>query len=1361
MKTTLCFKWLVALVSPCLPVPRPRPLCDAGAPENGCSSQRTRLCEPAFAAIGCETTTVSQPGAKIMRALTRLFATLVCVFTPAAFAATTVYFSGQQGEPLSNGQTINYTVPADGFSSLGEQTVYSPQRSQVVVNANNIFLLVIGAPGLSPLQVGDYELAVASQSDESKPYLYFSNSSGVYCPTRAGRFTVREITRGSSGEVLSLAVDFQQRCNGRVPTLFGQVRVNSAVPIDTSVRWPNVFEFPPVADAILGSTVVSATALIQTTAVSLPVSVSSGEYSINGGAFVSTPSSILPGQNIKVRLNASTSPNTVVTATLKIGEFEARFAVGTSPGKSPQPVGEPLAVVTGGRVLANGEYDFRVFGPATFYAGQLTKSYQGFQMDFVGPIDLQTSNTKVWSAVFSARNAPRFSVGAYIASNDSATSNAGVAFGGNGAGAPVCSSYSAITNFTVREIEYDLNDVPAKLALDFFQSCGDADGTAVFGYIRFNSVLPVDYSVRLPGPFAFPVVKGAALGSVVESNEVLVTGINVPVPISIVRGEYSVDGGAFRSTAGTVVKGQRVRIRTTAANQHNTAKEVILTLGERSASFVVATVIDALPQPNAADLVVLLTSQTQSPSLIQTVFSAASLYKFSFQATSGNGAALLLTASTMDNNGTNWNLNAASANGLPLAVGDYQNVRSTPYGATSSRPYLYAFSPYSSVSPYCAAEDGGRFRVHEIEYSTTGQPLRLAMDFIQKCTSSRNTGNPPYVFGFVRINSSVPIDYSVRLASPLYFGEMTGAAPGALVESDDRVINGINVPVAISVVNGEYSIGGGPYTASPGTVSVGQTVRVRLRTAATANSLATLKLLVGESENTFTVATAPGANPPTNNAPLILLRNGTYSSAVPIVMSPATLSVISVTNSASNYVEVLSRDQFGSNEANLGFAVPYGGRLTVGRYLNAAESPISGSGQPQFRFGVRYGACSGVREFTVREVAYAGNEVTVLAIDFECASGYNASRVSGYIRFNSNIPIPRAATRITNDFTGDNKSDLIFTDSSGAVNVMLLNGLTPTVQANLLGANSGWTVTHIADLDGDGNADVIIRNTDGRAAALLVRAVENPVATGIGTTTSGTRVVYVPLLDAGSGWSVSRAADFDADGSADLLIVNPDGRVAILMMNGGAVSTYTLLTNVGSGYSVAMTGDFNGDGRADIVLKNTNGSAAVVLMDGPTVTSASLLLTPGSPWTPTFAGDLNGDGKSDIVIKSADGTVVLLLMNGTAVSSAAYLLTAGTPYSVTHVGDFNGDLKSDFILRHTDGSYALILMDGTTVTGFNTILAKGSGATVSQIGDYNGDGKSDILVRTSDGSALMLLMNGTATSSAGIVWGAGTRVVVP
>lgn len=77
-----------------------------------------------------------------------------------------------------------------------------------------------------------------------------------------------------------------------------------------------------------------------------------------------------------------------------------------------------------------------------------------------------------------------------------------------------------------------------------------------------------------------------APSTVYESNTITVSGINVPVPMSIVGGEYSKNGGAYNSAATMVMVGDTVKVRVTSSSD-GTPVSTTLTISDQSAAFTV------------------------------------------------------------------------------------------------------------------------------------------------------------------------------------------------------------------------------------------------------------------------------------------------------------------------------------------------------------------------------------------------------------------------------------------------------------------------------------------------------------------------------------------------------------------------------------------------------------------------------------------------------------------------------------------------------------------------------------------------------------------------------------------------------
>lgn len=95
----------------------------------------------------------------------------------------------------------------------------------------------------------------------------------------------------------------------------------------------------------------------------------------------------------------------------------------------------------------------------------------------------------------------------------------------------------------------------------------------------------------IPQPFTFSPKTNQQLSTWVESNSVLITGINMPSPISILGGEYKIgELGAWTSTSGMVINGDMVWVRVMSSNSKETTTSTTLTVGGVNGVFNATTI---------------------------------------------------------------------------------------------------------------------------------------------------------------------------------------------------------------------------------------------------------------------------------------------------------------------------------------------------------------------------------------------------------------------------------------------------------------------------------------------------------------------------------------------------------------------------------------------------------------------------------------------------------------------------------------------------------------------------------------------------------------------------------------------------
>ncbi len=158
-----------------------------------------------------------------------------------------------------------------------------------------------------------------------------------------------------------------------------------------------------------------------------------------------------------------------------------------------------------------------------------------------------------------------------------------------------------------------------------------------------------------PEPFSFAPLINQALSSPITSAPATITGIDVPVPITVVGGEYAIGAGAFTAAAGTVANGDTVTLRQTSSATPATATVATVTVGGVPADFSVTTV-PADTTPNAftfaPQLDVPLSTVTTSAAATITGINTATAITVIGGEYSISGGAFTAAAGTITNNQT-------------------------------------------------------------------------------------------------------------------------------------------------------------------------------------------------------------------------------------------------------------------------------------------------------------------------------------------------------------------------------------------------------------------------------------------------------------------------------------------------------------------------------------------------------------------------------------------------------------------------------------------------------------------------------------------------------------------------------------
>ncbi len=282
-------------------------------------------------------------------------------------------------------------------------------------------------------------------------------------------------------------------------------------------------------------------------------------------------------------------------------------------------------------------------------------------------------------------------------------------------------------------------------------------------------------------------------------------------------------------------------------------------------------------------------------------------------------------------------------------------------------------------------------------------------------------------------------------------------------------------------------------------------------------------------------------------------------------------------------------------------------------------------------------------------------------------------------------------------------------------------------------------------------------------------AVHLRSATGLSMTgsLSGGQIVFSTNADPGPGYRLLGSADFDGDGTPDLLFLNTSQGAFgdVHVWKNFSSSADVILRNVKLAWDVQVLGDLDGDGYADLVWRYTapdspdTGVSYIWFSNGSGV--SEVRKRGGAPldWALAGARDLNGDGAADMVYVSPTGQIRVLM--ATAARSCANFSAGALPagFAVLHFADYTGNQRGDLLLKNSaTGEVRLLSLDARALTmppstadpndPNASCTATTASLAVSQANlpavpsdwsyfasaDLNGDGISDIVWRLSDGT---------------------------
>ena len=300
--------------------------------------------------------------------------------------------------------------------------------------------------------------------------------------------------------------------------------------------------------------------------------------------------------------------------------------------------------------------------------------------------------------------------------------------------------------------------------------------------------------------------------------------------------------------------------------------------------------------------------------------------------------------------------------------------------------------------------------------------------------------------------------------------------------------------------------------------------------------------------------------------------------------------------------------------------------------------------------------------------------------------------------FNTTLT-PTVTTKVAvADVNGDGIPDAIIINNNGsnaATQVTVMQGLvgggfgTPINFSPLASGNiRSLTSIAVGDIDGDNRPDLVVTDSQDNSVGFL----HNAITPGSNIAAGG----FLALASVGVGRSPTQVAlgDFNADGKLDLAVAHNGGGggpgnkkgVTIRLGNGNGTFQNSTEYDNNKGMSGVVLGDFNHDGNLDFVASEIPGGFGagnlwVNYGDGLGGFSGgqSSSITVPSPGE-IRAADFNGDGFLDVIVGSTSNQVtnagVAVMLNQLGTGFGGALQTDAVPgSSVTSVlaTDINED----------------------------------------------------------------------------------------
>ncbi|MDJ0906252.1 MAG: FG-GAP-like repeat-containing protein [Woeseiaceae bacterium] len=285
----------------------------------------------------------------------------------------------------------------------------------------------------------------------------------------------------------------------------------------------------------------------------------------------------------------------------------------------------------------------------------------------------------------------------------------------------------------------------------------------------------------------------------------------------------------------------------------------------------------------------------------------------------------------------------------------------------------------------------------------------------------------------------------------------------------------------------------------------------------------------------------------------------------------------------------------------------------------------------------------------------------------------------------------------------------------------------------ILGNSAVHSVT-AGDVNGDGLTDLVAGTAAGQAVQVFVNAAQNDACQC--QRDFSVAPISVPGTNSGSNDGVA-LADFDGNGTLDLVVVNGGGQADMVYSNDGS-GNFSPMATLGNSFGQAVAvGDFNNDGNRDIAIAAVGGNP---VYHGNGNGGFNLHATLGNANSLDVAvAEFDANGRDDLVFANAGSASRVWTKNSGAGFSSADQLNIGDAVAVA-AGQLNGDQRPDLVFGRVPNDVDDVPANPVFINNGNGTFPNApeqllgiSPTNDVHIGDLDRDGLQDIVFVNASG----------------------------